>query len=95
MRSHIARAGLFAAMVAASPLALAAPADAVYVGGPIVTMDEKRPTTLRQVEEDTKGYIVGDDSVQCIESPRCYQRFVAWRSHGPMTELFGVPPHRH
>jgi hypothetical protein len=82
-------------------LALAAPADAVYVGGPIVTMDEKRPTaevihgqTLRQVEEDTKGYIVGDDSVQCIESPRCYQRFVAWRSHRPMTELFGVP-YRH
>ena len=147
MRSHIARAGLLAAMVVASPSALAASADAVYFGGPIVTMDDKHPTaqvihgqTVRAIEEDTKGSIevgeladfailsyspltidrkkiadikivetskkgrsiyrsdpprVGDDGARCIESPRCYQRFVAWRSHGPMTELFGVPPHRH
>ncbi|MGZ9030231.1 MAG: hypothetical protein ACXW2G_02585 [Burkholderiaceae bacterium] len=58
---------------------------------------------IRVVETIKKGQsiyrsdakTVSEDSALCIDSPRCYQRFVAFRSHGPMTELFGVPPHRH
>jgi predicted amidohydrolase YtcJ len=35
------------------------------------------------------------DSALCLDSPRCYERFVAFRAHSPLTAVFGDPPHRH
>jgi hypothetical protein len=34
-------------------------------------------------------------SALCIDSPRCYERFVAFRGHSPLTIVFGEPPHLH
>ena len=44
MRSLIGRAALVAGERLTSSLALAGPADIVYFGGPIITMDDTRPT---------------------------------------------------
>jgi predicted amidohydrolase YtcJ len=34
-------------------------------------------------------------SALCVDSQRCYDRFVAFRAHSPLTSVFGDPPHRH
>jgi hypothetical protein len=78
-------------------------ADFAILSDNPLTIDRNKIADIKVVETIKKGRSiyrsdttrVSEGSAQCIESPRCYQRFVAWRSHGPMTELFGVPPHRH
>ena len=44
MRSFRFQAGVFAALLSYVPLGLAGPADVIYFGGPIITMDEQRPS---------------------------------------------------
>jgi hypothetical protein len=34
-------------------------------------------------------------SARCIDSPRCYERLVAFRAQSPWTLAFGDPPHLH
>ena len=76
-------------------------ADFAVLSDNPLTIDRMKIADIKVVETIKKGRSiyrsdparVTDDSPQCIESPQCYQRFVAFRSHGPMTDLFGVPPH--
>jgi hypothetical protein len=78
-------------------------ADFAVLSDNPLTIDRMKIADIKVVETIKKGRSiyrsdpakVSDDSPLCIDSPRCYQRFVAFRSHGPMTELFGIPPHRH
>jgi predicted amidohydrolase YtcJ len=49
----------------------------------------KGQTIYRRAEVKTA------ESALCVDSPRCYERFVAFRAHSPLTAVFGDPPHRH
>jgi predicted amidohydrolase YtcJ len=51
----------------------------------------KKGKTIYRIEPATNR----SASALCLDSPRCYERFVAFRAHSPLTTVFGDPPHLH
>jgi predicted amidohydrolase YtcJ len=78
-------------------------ADFAILSANPLTIDPLKIADLKVVETIKKGKTIfrapptpsGASSALCVDSPRCYERFVAFRAHSPLTAVFGDPPHRH
>jgi hypothetical protein len=67
---------------AASAPAFSSNADAIYFGGPIVTVDDKNPSA--EAVAVKAGKIVAVGSRTAVET-----------AHSPLAMVFGIPPHMH
>jgi predicted amidohydrolase YtcJ len=65
--------------------------DPLKIAGIKVVETIKQGKTIYRIEPATSRQV----SALCVDSPRCYERFVAFRAHSPLTTVFGDPPHRH
>jgi predicted amidohydrolase YtcJ len=79
-------------------------ADLVILSDNPLTIDRARLADIKVMETIKEGTSVyrreatalsSEESTTCADSPRCYERFVAVRAHGPLREVFGDPPHMH
>jgi predicted amidohydrolase YtcJ len=78
-------------------------ADLAILSANPLTIDSLKIADIRVVETIKRGKSiyrddlakVGEASALCVDSPRCYERFVAFRAHSPLTEVLGAPPHMH
>ena len=78
-------------------------ADFAILSDNPLTIDRTKIADIQVVETIKKGRSIfradpkktSANSALCMESSRCYEKFVAFRAHSPLTDVFGVPPHRH
>jgi hypothetical protein len=78
-------------------------ADFAILSDNPLTIDPLKIADIKVVETIKKGKRIyrieeltsGPASALCVDSPRCYERFVAFRAHSPLTTVFGDPPHLH
>jgi predicted amidohydrolase YtcJ len=78
-------------------------ADFAILSDNPLTIDRMKIADIKVIETIKKGKSIyridptqtADDSALCVDSSRCYEKFVAFRAHSPLTEVFGVPPHLH
>ncbi len=78
-------------------------ADFAILSDNPLTSDRAKIADIQVVETIKKGRSIfradpkttSASSAQCGESSRCFEKFVAFRAHSPLTDVFGVPPHRH
>jgi hypothetical protein len=68
-----------------------------------LTIDRRKIADIQVLETIKKGKSIyridptrtGDNSLPCMESSRCSEKFAAFRANSPLAELFGAPPHVH
>ena len=78
-------------------------ADFAILSDNPLTVDPLKIADIKVVETIKKGKTIyriepvtgRPASALCVDSPRCYERFVAFRAHSPLTAVFGDPPHLH
>jgi predicted amidohydrolase YtcJ len=78
-------------------------ADFAILSHDPLTIDRLKIADIKVIETIKKGKSIyrldptkiSGNPVLCVESPRCYEKFVAFRAHSPLTQVFGVPPHLH
>lgn len=78
-------------------------ADFAILSDNPLTIDPLKIADIQVVETVKKGKTIyridlatnRPASALCVDSPRCYERFVAFRAHSPLTAVFGDPPHLH
>jgi hypothetical protein len=78
-------------------------ADFAVLSDNPLTIDPLKIADIKVVETIKKGKTIfrippatsASTSALCVDSPRCYERFVAFRAHSPLTTVFGDPPHPH
>ena len=78
-------------------------ADFAILSDNPLTIDRMKIADIKVVETIKRGKSIyridpakiGADSALCVQSPRCYEKFVAFRSQSPLADLFGLPPHLH
>jgi hypothetical protein len=78
-------------------------ADFAILSDNPLTVDPLKIADIKVLETIKKGQTIyriapaGTEatSALCVDSPRCYERFVAFRAYSPLAAVFGDPPHRH
>ena len=78
-------------------------ADFAILSDNPLTIDRMKIADIKVIETIKRGKSIyrvdpskiSVDSPLCVESPRCYEKFVAFRSQSPLADLFGAPPHLH
>lgn len=78
-------------------------ADFAILSDNPLTIDPLKIADIEVVETVKRGRTIyrrgaaktAAGSAQCVDSPRCYERFVRFRAHSPLAAVFGVPPHLH
>lgn len=78
-------------------------ADFAILSDNPLTIDRMKIADIEVIETIKKGKSIyridatktSEDSALCVESSRCYEKFVAFRAGSPLTEVFGDPPHLH
>ncbi len=78
-------------------------ADFAILSDNPLTIDPMKIADIKVVETIKQGKSIyrldanraSEDSGRCVESRRCYEKFVAFRAISPLTEVFGDPPYRH
>jgi predicted amidohydrolase YtcJ len=80
-------------------------ADFAVLSDNPLTIDPLKIADIRVVETIKRGQTIyrldpqasarASASARCVDSPRCYEAFVAFRAHSPLVTVFGEPPHRH
>jgi hypothetical protein len=78
-------------------------ADFAILSDNPLTVEPSKIADITVVETIKKGRSIyrmapaeiAETSALCVDSPRCHERFAAYRAHSPLTALFGDPPHLH
>ena len=78
-------------------------ADFAILSDNPLTIDRMKIADIKVIETIKRGKSIyrfdatriSADSALCVESSRCYEKFVAFRARSPLTDVFGEPPHRH
>nr|MCU0253835.1 amidohydrolase family protein [Acidobacteriota bacterium] len=78
-------------------------ADFAVLSDNPLSIDPLKIADIKVVETIKKGKTIyrldpvqgGAASAACVDSPRCYERFAAFRADSPWVAVFGEPPHRH
>jgi len=78
-------------------------ADFAILSDNPLTIDRMKIADIKVIETIKKGKSIyrhdptksSGNSALCVESSRCYEKFVAFRARSPLTEVFGDPPHLH